>query len=47
VPIVEGGVLRGVLDVDAPETGRFDEEDRTGLEAFVAVLAPRIEWSRL
>lgn len=47
VPIVAGGTLRGVLDVDAPETGRFDDEDRVGLEAFVAALAPRIEWTRL
>ena len=36
VPILEGGVLRGVLDVDAPETNRFDAEDRAGLEEFVA-----------
>src|SRR5438477_962640 len=36
VPIVAGGKLRGVLDVDAPMTGRFDDEDRKGLEAFVA-----------
>ena len=47
VPIVEGSRLLGVLDVDAPEPGRFDEEDRKGLEGFVAVLVPRIEWRRL
>ena len=47
VPILEGGRLRGVLDVDAPETGRFDADDRTGLEAFVAALTPRIDWSSL
>jgi L-methionine (R)-S-oxide reductase len=46
VPIVTDGRLRGVLDVDAPETHRFDDEDRAGLEAFVAVLAPRIAWER-
>jgi L-methionine (R)-S-oxide reductase len=47
VPILESGALRGVLDVDAPEPARFDEEDRTGLERFVAALIPRIDWRRL
>jgi L-methionine (R)-S-oxide reductase len=47
VPIVYGGALRGVLDVDAPETERFDDEDRTGLERFVNVLTPRIAWDTL
>ena len=47
VPIVSAGTLRGVLDVDAPVTGRFDGEDRAGLEEFVRVLTPRIAWERL
>lgn len=47
VPIVAKGRLRGVLDVDAPTPGRFDDEDRAGLEAFVAALVPRIDWGRL
>ncbi len=47
VPILEKDVLRGVLDVDSPETERFDEEDRAGLEKFVAVLIPRVAWGRL
>jgi L-methionine (R)-S-oxide reductase len=47
VPILENGVLRGVLDVDAPEPDRFDGEDRDGLERFVAALIPRIAWGRL
>jgi GAF domain-containing protein len=47
VPILVDGKLCGVLDVDAPETGRFDAEDREGLERFVATLAPRIAWERL
>ena len=46
VPIVAGGELRGVLDVDAPTPGRFDEEDRKGLEAFVAALVPLVDWRR-
>jgi L-methionine (R)-S-oxide reductase len=47
VPVIEQDLLRGVLDVDSPETGRFDEEDRAGLERFVAVLIPRVAWGRL
>ena len=47
VPILQGGALRGVLDVDAPETDRFDDEDRTGLERFVEVLIPRVAWEKL
>lgn len=47
VPILQNGVLRGVLDVDSPEKNRFDAEDRTGLEAFVEVLTPRVDWDRL
>ena len=46
VPIVVDGRLVGVLDVDAPETNRFDDEDRAGLEAFVAALAPRVDWGK-
>ena len=46
VPIVSRGKLHGVLDVDAPTVGRFDEEDRKGLEAFVAALLPLVDWRR-
>jgi L-methionine (R)-S-oxide reductase len=38
VPMVRGEELIGVLDVDSPQLARFDEEDRTGLERFVATL---------
>jgi L-methionine (R)-S-oxide reductase len=47
VPILENGNLRGVLDVDAPDKNRFDEEDRAGLEEFVRVLTPRVAWERV
>jgi len=47
VPILQDGRLRGVLDVDSPETGRFDEEDRRGLEEVVKKLTPRIRWEQL
>jgi L-methionine (R)-S-oxide reductase len=47
VPIVVDGALVGVLDVDAPEPNRFDEEDRKGLEEFVRTLSPRVDWHSL
>jgi GAF domain-containing protein len=38
VPMIRSGELLGVLDLDSPRVGRFDEEDRKGLEALVAAL---------
>jgi GAF domain-containing protein len=38
VPLVKAdGSLLGVWDVDSPSVGRFDEEDRAGMEALCAV----------
>jgi GAF domain-containing protein len=37
VPLVKAdGSLLGVWDVDSPSIGRFDEEDRAGMEALCA-----------
>ena len=33
LPIVQRGCLWGVLDLDSPQTGRFDHDDAAGLEA--------------
>jgi GAF domain-containing protein len=38
VPLVQGGRLLGVLDVDSPLVARFDGEDAEGLEAAVKLL---------
>ena len=38
VPIHADGRVVGVLDLDSPYAGRFTEEDRAGLEAFVRIL---------
>lgn len=38
IPITVNDEVYGVLDIDAPITDRFTEEDQTGLEAFVRVL---------
>jgi len=35
VPIVAGGKVNGVLDLDSPLVNRFDESDARGLEAVV------------
>jgi L-methionine (R)-S-oxide reductase len=47
VPIVAAGILRGVLDIDSPEPGRFDAVDQDGLERFVSTLVPLVRWSAL
>ena len=33
IPLVHGGQVIGVLDLDSPKPARFDEEDARGLEA--------------
>jgi L-methionine (R)-S-oxide reductase len=38
VPLIKGGELLGVLDLDSPIFERFDEADRHGLEQMVKVL---------
>lgn len=37
VPLLEGERLLGVLDLDSPQQGRFDEADRAGLEPLAAL----------
>ncbi len=38
VPLIGAGGLLGVLDIDSPEPGRFDDEDARGLERLAALL---------
>lgn len=38
VPLMRGGELLGVLDLDSPRVERFDDEDRRGIEAIAATL---------
>ncbi len=38
IPLHHGGAVFGVLDIDSPRVGRFDEKDRAGLEAFAAAV---------
>jgi L-methionine (R)-S-oxide reductase len=38
VPLIVGGEVKGVLDLDSPSPARFDEVDAEGCERFVGVL---------
>jgi len=41
VPLLAGNDLLGVLDLDSPQFGRFDQQDAEGLQALVEVLVGR------
>ena len=44
VPMGLAGRVVGVLDLDSPRPGRFDEEDRVGCEALVSELLSASDW---
>ena len=44
IPIIKDARLIGVLDIDSPILGRFDEADKAGLEEFVDILNKSIRW---
>jgi GAF domain-containing protein len=44
VPMESGGRQFGVLDLDSPRTGRFNDTDRCGLEAVVRMLLQSTDW---
>ena len=49
VPLLRTGVsgaaaFVGVLDVDSPRLARFDDADRTGLEALAAIITAASDW---
>lgn len=37
VPLYKGDELIGVLDIDSPKPGRFDDEDRQGMERLASI----------
>jgi GAF domain-containing protein len=43
VPILRGERLIGVLDLDSPAPGRFDNEDAAGLERLVRVFVESLD----
>ncbi|MNO61116.1 Free methionine-R-sulfoxide reductase [compost metagenome] len=42
IPMIKDNALFGVLDIDSPLKGRFDEEDQRFLEQFVEVLTQQM-----
>ena len=42
LPLVRDGELLGVLDLDSPRHGRFDQEDEAGLRKIAEILAKAI-----
>ena len=44
VPMLRGERVIGVLDLDSPFPGRFDEADRMGCERLVAILLAASDW---
>jgi L-methionine (R)-S-oxide reductase len=47
VPLVQGGKLLGVLDLDSPQASRFDQDDATGLASAVELLLARSDMTRV
>jgi len=47
VPIIVDDKVIGVLDVDSPSVGRFNDEDAVGLEKIVQLLVVGCNWNWL
>lgn len=47
VPLIAEGRLIGVLDLDSPTVGRFDSDDRAGLEKLAGVFLENTDTSGL
>jgi GAF domain-containing protein len=46
VPLIAGGSLLGVLDLDSPVVGRFDEADRIGCEMLAGIIVRHLANTR-
>jgi len=44
IPLIREGALLGVLDIDSPLIGRFDQEDQEGLEQLCGRLILGCDW---
>lgn len=44
IPLIRNGEVLGVLDIDSPIVGRFDEQDREGLCALCDLLLAGCDW---
>lgn len=47
VPLVKDDRILGVIDLDSPVAGRFDDADRTGIEAVAAIYLTASDTDRL
>ncbi len=47
VPLMHGGHLVGVLDIDSPEKNRFGSKEQLELEVFSHILCDQIDWGAL
>lgn len=45
VPLIENGQVRGVLDIDSPLPGRFDQDDQAGIERIATILTAASAWA--
>lgn len=45
VPLLKNGAVLGVIDLDSPNTGRFDEADQRGVEALARLFVDACAWS--
>lgn len=45
VPLLKGGRVLGVIDLDSPRRGRFDLDDRRGVEALAQAYVEATDWS--
>ncbi|MGY1426460.1 GAF domain-containing protein [Lysobacter sp. A289] len=43
VPLFRGDELIGVFDIDSPQTGRFDADDQSGMEAIAQIFVESLE----
>lgn len=43
VPLIQGGTLLGVLDIDSPVLARFDDADQHGIEHLAAIFVAACE----
>jgi len=43
IPLFRDGAVFGVLDLDSPEKGRFDEQDETGVAALARVFEASLD----
>jgi GAF domain-containing protein len=44
VPLMDNGKIIGVLDLDSPLPGRFDQDDQTGIETLARIFIDATSW---